>query len=524
MRKTMPLVLPVVAAITTLLTGCAGLGLGKSEPMLSPAARAAAEMPAAPDPVVNTEETYAALVRQMQAKSLWFASLAHLDAMDKQWGVSTESRLLRADALRRVGQLNASIALYQGLLGTAKDGAARYGLGRVAAEKGDFRSAAVQMEQARVSNPVDPQLLTDLGYAYLQARDINAARMPLMQAAQLNPEDAQASVNLSLFLMVSGQAKEAEAFMKQRKLDAQTQLAVKEQASQWLKEPVPSIKPNVTVPAQEAKPVAMAAAPVIVERTASQIHPTIAASEVPVAAQSVQQPAATSAASSAPSTTRWMVSDTRFDSARPSRPGSEIQAVAVYIPPPAMAPVAPVTAVAVVEPSAPLVAQPVMAAIVEPMAMTMRQATKPAQAPVEQPVQDAVSTPAREIRRPDPTPTSPQMALVEPAASARQVVAQPPAEQERRVVKTAYAPLITPLITPLVAPVARPAVTAAPVVAEASGVRRVTQMQSQAQSVQTLLPKRTAVAGLFFETPDEPQRSAEQTAANHKQSTEKAWP
>ncbi|MEG1736145.1 MAG: tetratricopeptide repeat protein, partial [Comamonas sp.] len=204
------LVLPAVAVITTLLTGCAGLGLGKSEPMLSPAAKAAAEMPAAKDPVINTEETYAALVQQMQAKSLWFASLAHLDAMDRQWGVTTESRLLRADALRNVGQLSASTALYQGLLGTARDGAARYGLGRVAAEKGDFRSAAQQMEQARLSNPVDPQLLTDLGYAYLQARDLGAARMPLMQAAQLNPEDAQANVNLSLFLMINGQNQEAE--------------------------------------------------------------------------------------------------------------------------------------------------------------------------------------------------------------------------------------------------------------------------------------------------------------------------
>ena len=88
-----------------------------------------------------------------------------------------------------------------------------------------------------MANPVDPRLLTDLGYAYLRARNLNAARLPLMQAAQLNPEDVQANVNLSLLMMVSGQREQAEEFMRQRKLDAETRQAVKEQASQWLQGP-----------------------------------------------------------------------------------------------------------------------------------------------------------------------------------------------------------------------------------------------------------------------------------------------
>ena len=107
--------------------------------------------------------------------------------------------MLRADALRQVGQLSAAIPIYQGLLGSAKDGAARYGLGRVAAEQGDFRSAAQQMEQARMSNPVDSRLLTDLGYAYLRARDLNAARIPLMQAAQLHHDLVEGGFTITGF-------------------------------------------------------------------------------------------------------------------------------------------------------------------------------------------------------------------------------------------------------------------------------------------------------------------------------------
>jgi len=234
-NKNQVLRLPLAALAVAVLSGCSGMGglMGQGQPALSPAAKAAAEMPLEKEPVVNTQETYLALVRQMQAKSLWYASVAHLDALDRQWGASAESRLLRADALRQVGQPEAAAALYQSLLGGAHDGVARYGLGRVAAEQGDFGMAAQQMELARRSNPVNPRLLTDLGYAYLRAHDLNAARIPLMQAAQLSPEDAQANVNLSLFMMLSGQTPQAEEFMRQRKLDARTQQAVREQAGAW---------------------------------------------------------------------------------------------------------------------------------------------------------------------------------------------------------------------------------------------------------------------------------------------------
>lgn len=52
----------------------------------------------------------------MQQEGLWYASLAHIDALENQWTVSEQSTLLRADALRQTGNRARSATLYQQLL------------------------------------------------------------------------------------------------------------------------------------------------------------------------------------------------------------------------------------------------------------------------------------------------------------------------------------------------------------------------------------------------------------------------
>ena len=479
--------LPLAALLMTVFSGCANVGslMGGNQPVLPPAAKAAADMPAEKDPVINTQETYLSLVRQMQAKSLWFASIAHLDALDKQWGLSPDSRLLRADALRQTGQLNAAVPIYQSLLGSGKDGAARYGLGRVAAEIGDFRKAAQHMEHARLSNPVDPRLLTDLGYAYLRARDLNAARIPLMQAAQLDPEDAQANVNLSLFLIVNGQAPEAMNLMQQRKLDAQTQQAVKEQASQWLKsapqgvaqaQPLPAeqasgkvvnlSKPQVQAPAQTSLKAPAAAQPEVAANVPPEreAQPVKQAQPEPELAQRTvenqpQQPAPAMAAQTmarAPGSSAWMVSGSSFDSARPRYPGAASQ---------------------------------------------QRESLA---APT--PVQQAASAVASFANQP--------VVVAEPVVAERKPASVPTAHQEPvRLVQTALRQP-TGVSRTLQDP---PVVLAA---ASPAAVRQVAAPVNS-QQVQTMLARRPAAGGLYFETPDEPAPSRPVTASR---TTERVWP
>ena len=566
-RKNQYLMLPLAAVAVSMLAGCSSMGslLGQNQPVLSPAAKAAAEMPLEKEAVVNTQETYLSLVKQMQAKSLWYASIAHLDALDKQWGASSDSRLMRADALRQVGQFNAAANIYQGLLGSAKDGAARYGLGRIAAEKGDFRNAAQQMEQARMSNPVDSQLLTDLGYAHLRARDLNAARIPLMQAAQLNPEDAQANVNLSLFMMVSGQAPQAEEFMRQRKLDAQTQQAVKEQASEWLKGAKQAAAPSVPDPATQAtgkvvnlsrpevtppaETVAKTAAPAPAQEPAqlqevpaakkSLPEPEVAQAPVMAAAQPpafvavatfvtapaavadlplpAAQPVLLQSVARAPTGGQWMVSGSSFDSARPRYPGQFMPAASQTY-----AYAAPATVQ-----TAPVAHIPATVAVVPPVAEVT--ATR---APVEpKPAVPAGSQAVvvQEPVKPDLAPAPVQKPPVAPASVAKlaPTAVQKWPEQQAPVLRSEAA---NPSLNPSVVPPqpTRPARSlqegsVVMAVASPAAVRLANPVSDRKQTVQAILPHRTSSGGLFFETPE--VEAGSQSASSAKTATpERVWP
>lgn len=539
------LMLPLAAATMALLSGCSSMGnlLGQNQPVLSPAAKAAADRPLEKEAVVDTQDTYLALVKQMQSKSLWYASIAHLDALDKQWGASSDSRLLRADALRQVGQLSAAIPIYQGLLGSAKDGAARYGLGRVAAEQGDFRSAALQMEQARMSNPVDSRLLTDLGYAYLRARDLNAARIPLMQAAQLNPEDAQANVNLSLFMMVSGQGAQAEEFMRQRKLDAQTQQLVKEQAGEWLRTAsLAAAKPaaaatgkvvNLSRPEVKTAPEAVASSsgksaevpePAAVQEvpTAKKPAPEPEAAKAPVAvvkaAESVQPPAQTSQSplplpAAAPMMARnverglsggqWMVSGGSFDAGRPRHPGQGARQ---------LMPAAPQTYAYVPPVPVQTIAAPVDVAVAAPLERVSesKQPEVTMDKSQKAPVSIAKAAPPQE------TPKSAQPLLTE-AMPAKLQQAQPALDPRAE-------PASQSVISRQPARPVRALPDAVVVMAAANPVAvRQSGESGGKQAVQAMLPQRAAAGGLFFETPDEDVGSKPAASAK-KSAPERAWP
>lgn len=555
------LMLPLAAATMALLSGCSSLGnlLGPNQPVLSPAAKAAADRPLEKEAVVDTQDTYLSLVKQMQSKSLWYASIAHLDALDKQWGASSDSRLLRADALRQVGQLGAAIPIYQSLLGSAKDGAARYGLGRVAAEQGDFRSAAQQMEQARMSNPVDSRLLTDLGYAYLRARDLNAARIPLMQAAQLNPEDAQVNVNLSLFMMVSGQSAQAEEFMRQRKLDARTQQLVKEQAGEWLQGAKQAASLAAADPARQAtgKVVNLSrpdvkSAPEAVARSgkSAEAPEPAAVQEVPAAKKPVPEPEAAQApvvvvkASApsqspayvpqaplpqpaaqpmlaqhvelAPSGSQWMVSGGSFDAGRPRHPGQGASplmpaAAQTY----AYAPPVPVQAM-----DAPVnVAVTASLERISESKQSEITVDKAQQAPVSvsraaPPPEASVATASQSAKQETPKPAQPLLTEVMPA-KLQQTQPTPASRAE---------PAAQPVISRQPVRPTRSVPDAAVVMAAANPVAvRQSGESGGKQAVQAMLPQRAAAGGLFFETPDE-DAGSKPAASAKKGAPERAWP
>lgn len=179
---------------------------------------------------IDTKETYLKLVEQMQRENLWFASLAHIDALEQRWGTSPESTRLRADALRQTGQATQSEAAYRRLMGTALEGAGCRGLGLLAGARGNYAEAVQFLKQAQRHTPTDALLLSDLGYAHLRAGSIEEARLPLMQALQLRPDSTQAQANLALYLELTNQQEQAAAMMDANRMSTAARSAVREAA------------------------------------------------------------------------------------------------------------------------------------------------------------------------------------------------------------------------------------------------------------------------------------------------------
>jgi Flp pilus assembly protein TadD len=199
------------AALAALALG--GCGALKDQYAASNDAQQRAVFEAAADTkagaAIDTKATYLRLVEQMQNEGLWFASLAHIDALEQRWGVSPESTRARADALRQTGQAAPSEAAYKRLMGTPLESAGYRGLGLLAGARGSYAEAVQLFKQAQRQTPTDALLLSDLGYASLRAGQIADARLPLMQALQLSPNNTQAQANLALYLEATDQSEQA---------------------------------------------------------------------------------------------------------------------------------------------------------------------------------------------------------------------------------------------------------------------------------------------------------------------------
>ncbi|WP_175970126.1 tetratricopeptide repeat protein [Burkholderia sp. BCC0322] len=170
--------------------------------------------------VPDTPGMYLGLIQRMQTQGLYYASLAHIDAYDKTYGVMPESVLLRADALRMTDQPAASAAAYNQLLKTPLAARGYRGLGLLAGAAGDFDRAVQALTQASELAPTDPSLLSDLAYAKLRSGDVVGSRVPLMKAAELDQRNPKIVSNLALYLFAAGRSQDAQRLMNQQHLSA----------------------------------------------------------------------------------------------------------------------------------------------------------------------------------------------------------------------------------------------------------------------------------------------------------------
>jgi len=226
-----------------MLAGCGSTGPGSyagagARAQADRAAADAALEAAGGEP--QTPALHLRLIEQMQRDGLWFASLAHLDALERDTPATATTLRLRADALRRTGQIAESRQQYLRLLETPLAGPAYHGLGLLAGAEGDFAQAIEMLAQARQRDPTDVVVLSDLGYALLRAGRAAQARVPLMQASQLQPEQPQVQSNLALYLFAIRRGHEAEALMAARNLAPGTRHAIRQAARELPPMPTPA--------------------------------------------------------------------------------------------------------------------------------------------------------------------------------------------------------------------------------------------------------------------------------------------
>lgn len=270
---------PFQTALATLLAcavlaGCAskmesGYGVGiqaEREAALSQSTR----KEDAPD----TPGMYLALIDRMQTQGLFYASLAHIDAFEKQYGATPDTWLLRADALRQTGQPQASGEAYAKLLNTPLAARGYRGIGLLAGRAGEFAKASEAFDTASKLQPTDAFTLSDLGYARLRLGDVQGARVPLMKAAELAQGDPKVLSNVALFLLADNQPAAAQGLIAQQKFTPDVQQDIRVDAQRI-----------AIAVAQAGHAKASAAAAVLAERASIPVAPiaSVASAAIPQA-------------------------------------------------------------------------------------------------------------------------------------------------------------------------------------------------------------------------------------------------
>lgn len=264
----------VLAICVVLLGGCATSGstganmAQRADAQTQLAQKEAADRPSA---LADNRATHVQLVTQMQQKGLYFASLAHIDALQQRWGADAESDLLRADALRQTGQTANARMVYSQLLATPMRARAAHGLGLLAGRAGDYLGAAGYLQQATQAAPTDADMLNDLGFVLMQQGRWGDARLPLMKASELASDNPRIWSNVALFLTLDGQATQAMDVAESRQLSAAARNQIVEMArSIRERNSAASTAPSVTVSAIE-----VAAQPAKAADTVAQLNPNL---------------------------------------------------------------------------------------------------------------------------------------------------------------------------------------------------------------------------------------------------------
>ncbi|MGZ4957617.1 MAG: tetratricopeptide repeat protein [Methylomonas sp.] len=233
------------------LTGCGMLALTNAEPGFP-------EPPPAP-PVAETktftapkncggeftaeQRMYLELVHKMVEQEQFYGAIANLDQLEKSALPSPQTIYLRAEALRRSGQLAPAEKQYNLLLNGCMAGYGLHGLGLLATESGQLAQAQDFLERACQERPVDAHAHNDLGMVLLLRGNHQDARKEFMTAMELDRTSRLPLENLLVLMLVAKQDTQAEQFAAAHGLNAQDRERLAQRAAQLQK---PQLSENLS--------------------------------------------------------------------------------------------------------------------------------------------------------------------------------------------------------------------------------------------------------------------------------------
>lgn len=233
------------------LTGCGMLTLTNAEPGFPE------PLPAPPVAETKTftapkncggeftaeQRMYLELVHKMVEQEQFYGAIANLDQLEKTALPSPQTIYLRAEALRRSGQLAPAEKQYNLLLNGCMAGYGLHGLGLLATESGQLAQAQDFLERACQERPVDANAHNDLGMVLLMSGRHQEAHKEFMTAMELDRGNRLPIENLFVLMLVENQGTQAQQFAASHGLNAQDTERLMQRAAQLQK---PQLSENLS--------------------------------------------------------------------------------------------------------------------------------------------------------------------------------------------------------------------------------------------------------------------------------------
>jgi Flp pilus assembly protein TadD len=163
----------------------------------------------------NEQELTLTMVEQREKDGELYGALAELQGLPESSPVVLRHK---ADVLRRLGRPEAR-QYFQRLQKTCLAPWGDHGLGLLAVDDGDLKTAHHLLQKAADALPTEYRLRNDLGVLLLREQKIDDARFELMTALELSSDRSLPAVNLLTLLMVQQKPVAMRSLMQRYRMD-----------------------------------------------------------------------------------------------------------------------------------------------------------------------------------------------------------------------------------------------------------------------------------------------------------------